>query len=540
MYVIGMILLVAALLSRPTAAVVPVALFAILWWKRGRIDLHREFLPLLPLLVVSAGIAALAGYMEVARAGATGAEWQFGSGSLASELTARVLMAGQAIWFYFGKLIWPFPTMFNYPQWDMTQSAMWAWIFPIATFVVLAGLVMSRDRIGRGPICAVIIFLAAVFPVLGFINVRAFRYAIVWDYFAHWALIPMLALIAAGAVQFWVRRRFNVGAGIAIAGIVLFFLTGFSYRQANAYANSGRLWDDTLRKNPTSTLALNELGRAALDRGDFQRARAMFERVLAVDPLNAGVRLNFGLLIEASGGRLDDAIAWYVDAVDLRQRFPQAWQRLGMAYQRLAMERRDAYRSLKPGWQQWWWGWSLRTRGDELLNAAIASYQNAIVSDANNLTAVMQLAALHAEFGRFDLAIPNYRRALELDEKNETARDQLAFALDMVGQHEEALGYWEELRLENPDNPRVLNSMGLALARRAQWEAAAVMFQNAVRADPRFVEGWHNLGLAQAEAGDLRTAITNFERALAINPQYAPSRRALDSAKTRLTTQPAE
>ncbi|HMO26761.1 MAG TPA: tetratricopeptide repeat protein, partial [Tepidisphaeraceae bacterium] len=339
-YAIGMILLVAALLSRPTAAVVPVALVMMIWWKRGRIDLQREFLPLLPLFVVSAAAAGLAGYMEVVRAGATGSEWQFGSGSLASELTARVLMSGQAVWFYFGKLIWPFPTMFNYPQWDMTQTAAWAWIFPVAAVIVLSGLVMSRNRIGRGPICATIIFIGALFPVLGFINVRAFRYAIVWDYFAYWALLPMLALIAAAAVQFWTRRRLNAGAGIALTGVVLFLLTGFSFRQANAYVNNGRLWDDTLRKNPASTLALNELGRAALENGDLQRAHAMFERVLAVDPLNPGVRLNFGLLIEASGGRLEDAIAWYRDAVDLRQRFTQAWQRLGMAYQRLAMERR--------------------------------------------------------------------------------------------------------------------------------------------------------------------------------------------------------
>ena len=65
--------------------------------------------------LIGIGFAYLTSWLEKVNVGALGPEWDF-------SFWDRLLIAGQALWFYIGKLVWPFPIIFTYPRWNIDDS----------------------------------------------------------------------------------------------------------------------------------------------------------------------------------------------------------------------------------------------------------------------------------------------------------------------------------------------------------------------------------------------------------------------------------
>jgi len=68
--------------------------------------------------VVSALLGLITSGVERNVVGAVGEEWNLSFGE-------RSLIAGRAIWFYAGKLFWPFNLTFLYPKWDIDVTVWW-------------------------------------------------------------------------------------------------------------------------------------------------------------------------------------------------------------------------------------------------------------------------------------------------------------------------------------------------------------------------------------------------------------------------------
>ena len=72
-------------------------------------------------------------WMEKHNVGAHGDEFDF-------SIVERMLIAGRAAWFYFGKLVWPYPLAFFYPRFTIDDHAIWQYAFPIAAVAAIAAL----------------------------------------------------------------------------------------------------------------------------------------------------------------------------------------------------------------------------------------------------------------------------------------------------------------------------------------------------------------------------------------------------------------
>jgi len=94
--------------------------------------------------------------MEQWNVGAKGPEFVFSTAQ-------RILIAGRAIWFYFGKILWPANLAFIYPRWHIDPRATWQWLFPAGVVIVIGILWILRSRIGRGPLAAVLFFVGTLF-----------------------------------------------------------------------------------------------------------------------------------------------------------------------------------------------------------------------------------------------------------------------------------------------------------------------------------------------------------------------------------------
>ena len=140
---LGLFLL--ALMSKTVTATLPGALLVILWWQRGRLDWKRDLLPLVPWLAIGAVAGLFTAWVETTLIGAKGADFDM-------PLADRLLLAGRAIWFYSGKLLWPSNLTFIYPRWKIEANASWQYAFPLGLAALLVAFsVMARRRCCRCP-----------------------------------------------------------------------------------------------------------------------------------------------------------------------------------------------------------------------------------------------------------------------------------------------------------------------------------------------------------------------------------------------------
>jgi hypothetical protein len=186
----ALLLFVCALLNKTVACSLPPVLLLERWWKKNRLE-TGDVLPLVPFFIIGLGMGLHTAWLEKHHVGASGAEWSF-------SLAERCLIAGRALWFYAGKLVWPAPLTFIYPRWQLDAGVWWQWLFPAAALAVVTALWLARKRIGRGPLAAFLFFAITLFPALGFVDVYPFRYSFVADHFQYLACLGPLALAAAG------------------------------------------------------------------------------------------------------------------------------------------------------------------------------------------------------------------------------------------------------------------------------------------------------------------------------------------------------
>jgi hypothetical protein len=141
-YPLSFFLFLCALLSKTVTCSLPAAILLVLWWKRDRIC-WRDLPPLIPYFVVGAFLGLTTVWLERHHVGAQGAEW-------ALSFVDRVLVAGRALWFYAGKLVWPYELTFIYPRWQIDAGAWWQYLFPLAAVAVIFILWLLRQRLGKG------------------------------------------------------------------------------------------------------------------------------------------------------------------------------------------------------------------------------------------------------------------------------------------------------------------------------------------------------------------------------------------------------
>ena len=122
-YGIALVLFILGLMSKTVIATLPAALVVIFWWKRGKLSWKQDMLPLLPFFIIGSTTGLFTAWIERRLIGAEGSGFDF-------SVVERLLIAGRAIWFYLGKILWPADLIFVYPRWQVSQTVAWQYLFP--------------------------------------------------------------------------------------------------------------------------------------------------------------------------------------------------------------------------------------------------------------------------------------------------------------------------------------------------------------------------------------------------------------------------
>jgi Flp pilus assembly protein TadD len=478
-YGLAMGLFVLALLSKTVTATLPAALLVVFWWQRGALRMREDVTPLLPFVALGAASGLFTAWVERTYIGAEGASFDF-------SVVERALIAGRALWFYLGKLVWPANLVFVYPRWDIDAHAWWQYLYPAGFVALVAGVWLVRGR-SRAPLAALLLFAGTLFPALGFFNVYPFVFSFVADHFQYLAGLPIIALLAAGltlgarvvverrqaAVASWARP---MAAALLIASPAMVL----TWRESGQYVDGETLYRSTISRNPSCWMAYSNLGRLIQERGGptpdprvLEQASAEYREALRLKPDFSQAHNNLASTL-LDLGRFDEADAEYREALRLKPDDPEVRTNLGLVSQR---------------------------RGNDLQST-----------------------------GRLDEAMAAYREALRLNPSDSEAHHNLGTALARLGRLEEAAGEYEATIRINPGSAKARRNLGVALLRMGRFDSAIAHLADALRLEPgpaaaHDLASAHNeFGVALAQQNRFREAASEFTEAVRVAPDFAEAR----------------
>lgn len=463
-YALALALFVCALLSKTVACTLPAVFLVVCWYKDGR-GWVRRLPAMVPFFVIGLALAAVTVYVERRIVGTDI------SGTGLSPLQ-RVMLAGRILWFYAGKLLWPWPTMFVYPRWEPRLWGAVHLLWPAAVGAVLVTAWALRRRWGRGPAALLFIYAGCLVPALGFVDVYPFEFSFVADHFVYMAAPALLAfyvaaarlaLLKAGIMQVQPAQPESVAAQspepstlrkerrrpsqksaraeerraakaamappvsrpvIIIVAVVALVLTGLTIRQARAYMSAETLYRDAITKNPTAAMPLNNLGQILALQGNPDQAEAYYRRAIEVKPDFAGARFNLGEMLLRKG-QTDAARQEFDRALsDARPgEKPRLWFHVGLAWAR----QKDA-------------------------DAAIAAFKKAAELKPEYVDPLVELGNVYGQTGHPELAVDAYEQALTLRQDNPLAHANMGIALAQLGHNSAAQEHFKiALRLDPSD-----------------------------------------------------------------------------------------
>ena len=422
-YSLTLLFSILALLSKTTACTLPAALLIVPWIQGERIG-WRRILQVVPFLVL--GIAA--GLLSI--------WWERHLGNYRQDvgqtltLVQRALIAGHALWFYAGKLLFPVNLTFSYPRWPVDTGNPLNYIWLAGCVAVAFVLWFWRKTIGRSVIGAIIFFVAALSPLLGFIPLYTFKYSYVADHYQYVASIGMLALGAACLQR--IPRVFSV--------ILLLALGTLTWRQAHIYQNQTALWKDTLAKNPASWMADDNLGTIFRGEGDFSKAIDYYQKAISLNPGFAQAHYNLGIVLFKTG-----------DASEAMDEFQRAIQ--------LDPEDALAYYNYATALDQ-------SGQADE----AAKLYEEAIRLKPDLTSARINLGILFGRLGKLDEAMAQFQEVIRLDPDNAGAHNNLGAILRSKGHLDEAIEQFQDALRIDPDFALARTNLNAALSTKAASE----------------------------------------------------------------------
>jgi tetratricopeptide (TPR) repeat protein len=516
-----------AMACKSSTVILPVVLCLCAWWIERRWN-WRNLARVMPMLLMSVAASALSIWTQTLQPGIkTDPQW-------IRPWPQRLATAGDAVWFYLGKLIWPNPLITGYPRWQI-NAGQWTSYLPLAAVILVLCVFWSARQSGRSELRACFFafayFIVALLPVLGLIDPFISRYSLVFDHFQYLASMGPLALAGAGFARSWdflsksnadtpIRRHadtFLSPLGPALRGrrtpnkesicdlrdlLCRFFFValarianqlrisaaenlwlrpalwagllsvlGFvTWQRTWAYQSEEILWTDTVAKNPDCWLGHYNIGNAFAQKGQTDQAITEYQRSLEIYPNYAQARTNLGNALFKKG-HLDEAIAQYQKALQIDSHLAVAYANLGNAL----FEKRH-------------------------LGEAIEQYQMAVKADPDYAQAHANLGVAFFQKGQLDEAIAQYQKAVEI----------------------------------NPNYAEARTNLGNALLQKGQLGEAIEQYQTAVQSSPNYALAHANLGVALLQKGQLKDAVAQFQEALRLNPGLSPVRERLARAQQAL------
>ncbi len=275
---------------------------------------------------------------------------------------------------------------------------------------------------------------------------------------------------------------------------------GDTYRRRGELTAAVRDLTQATLMDPTAPRPLELLGDAHAALGETDRAIELYQRYVALDDRAPTVLYKLGMVLYRTG-QPAKAIEPLRRAIGFNERMAEAHYALGMAY-----------------------------RGEKQFDEARASLARALAIDATFAPARQELADLLEDTGRRRDAIEELEALAALEPDRPERLVSVGLAYTRLGRHETAILTLGRAAERHPDSPLVFTALG-----RAWLEMADSGPETDLTAVARAIEALQRIAERPDASGE---ALMLYGRALLVSGNAAAAERALQTAVTRLPTEP--
>lgn len=436
-------LFVCAVLSKPTAVVLPAIFLLLDFWPLRR---KLAILPKLPFLAVSiavTGIAWAAQHDAIAYASATPAAfralWAYAFQLFHAVFPVNLTIYGRlpdvpmAIWKpIVGMVVVAGVSIFAWFQKNRFPSLFTGWFWFVIALAPVAALEVPSDRY-------------MYFPMIGFV-------------------IALAGAIAASSVRV---SKIALGSTIAAAVVAL----PLTYVQTSYWKDSETLFTRATLLVPRNITAHANLAQILTTRGAVNQAIYHLDLAKALDPRNPDILTSLGAVFEKQG-RLSEAADQHRQALEISPGFAKAHFHLA----NVLAKQKD--------WQN-----------------AEYHYVEALKLDAYLVEAAFNYATLMEDEARWEEAEAAYRHAFKAAPDYANAGNNLALLMQKRGDEAGAIAAYNEVLRLKPRHLEARNNLGIALARQGKYDEALRQFEEAVRINPQSPQAHQNLAVTYEQLG---------------------------------------
>ncbi len=433
-YLLSLFSLVLALMSKPMAVSLPVALLILDWCPLGRIfslkSFRAVFYEKLPFIALCAGDSALT-ILAQKRAGYIRSLKSF-------PFFDRVLVASGSLVMYLWKMAFPLNLVPYYPY---PKTISFLYFFSVIFLVIVTSsclLAMAKNQ--KLWLACWGYYLITLLPVLGIIQVGKQAMADRYSY------LPSIGpFFAAGVAAAWAwrkavflkRARLLKMAG-ASAAVIVFLVMGYlTFRQIGIWNNDIVFWNFIIKKEPGKiAFAYSNRGNVFYDEGRLKKAYEDYSEAIATDPSFAPAYNNQGLVLEKTG-QIKMAIADFNKAIALNPSYFPAHFNLARLFQK-----------------------------NDRLDMAISEYSKAIVLDPSYLPAYESRGLVFAMEQKFALALCDFNKAIILNPGRVDAYFNRGRVYMLIGRKGHAASDFKKAcSMGDEDGCRALRQMGFNVDR---------------------------------------------------------------------------
>jgi len=341
-------------------------------------------------------------------------------------------------------VFYPYPKIF--PLWKVAGAGL---LLSLLTFLAIRA---AR----KYPYLAVgwFWYVGTLVPVIGLVQVGMQAMADRFTYIPFIGLFIMISYGVAKLSEGWRYRRIVL---FVSAGILVSILMIVSRLQVQRWQNDISLYEHSVDVTSNNFLAHNNLGFALLGQGKIQEAIAHYTEALQIRPGYADAHNNLGSALMGQG-KIQEAIAHYTEALRIRPDYADAHNNLGSALMRQ---------------------------------------------------------------GKIQEAIAHFTEGLRISPNHPGIHYNLGVVLQGQGKIQEAVVHFTEAVRIRPDYAIAHNNLGVALVVQGKVQEAIAHFAKAVQAKPDYAEAHINLGFGYLTIGDKVSALEEYKILRKLNPGLA-------------------
>lgn len=319
-------------------------------------------------------------------------------------------------------------------------------------------------------------------------------YAVAFYMADHYLYLPSIGffLILASGLRAIYNKNFKLYSVVAVAILVAFY-SYITFKQNDYWKDPVTFFERTLKYNPNSSRALNNLGRLHEEKAQLTKAKDLYEKAIACNPSHTEAYNNLGNVL-FNMGKDKEAIVMYKKAIETKPDYAKAYNNIAKVYEQQGMD-------------------------DE----AVKMYAKALEINQNIMEIYFNLGNLYERTGQSDKAIAVYRKALDIDPVNDNAYIGLGNVLAKLGKIEDASILYKKAMEINPTNANAYNNLGNIRAMLGDSEGAIYLYKRAVEVKPDYALACYSLSLTYFQMEQYDLAIKYYDKAIKLGYKIDPN-----------------